>query len=294
MKTRHKLSAALCILLCFALLAVPPLAVRLQDARLADRALERPPSANKSLELMMENPFLYALYETTFSFSHWEGESADAFKQLQPIKTQLDKLVLHGVLPEEARETVLAALEAMDPDYAVGEQLTCDEGFATFSAECQIPYTEEEQRAILQEMYGENVVVSSDAALISYEDALFHHTPVGASATYHKATGLVNGLTLRADGLFASEPDCDAILEAYRAYLGLDDLGDWYDIQYGDPPRSPHTAFYYQPDSRVFLHCAAQENSLFLVASVYTEDLLAAIQNGEDDGIIATLLPPAA
>lgn len=291
MKTRHKLFAALCILLCFALLAVPPLAVRLQDARLANRALERPPSANKSLELMMENPFLYALYETTFSFSRWEGESADAFKQLPPIKTQLDKLVLHGVLPEEARETVLAALEAMDPDYAVGEQLTCDEGFAKFSAECQIPYTEEEQRAALQEIYGETAAVAPDTVI---KDALFYHTPVGASATFHRATGLVSDLTLRADGLFASEPDCDAILEAYRAYLGLDDLGDWYDIQYGDPPRSPHTAFYYQPDSRVFLHCAAQENSLFLVASVYTEDLLAAIQNGEDDGIIVTLLPPAA
>lgn len=308
MKASRKQIAVLCVLLCFALLALPPLAVRLQDARLAGRALERPVSANVYLNALLEDPLLRALYAESFDPPAFTGEmqtASDVFKLLPPIKTQLDKLVLHGVLAAQTRETTLAALKAMDPARAAGERLTSEE-FARFTAECRIPYTEEESEAARQEILARSGVVDGgtavgsgvvDRAIWLSGDGIFFHVPVSASVTYHKTTGLVTGLSIHADGLFEETPDCAAILDAYRAYLGLNELeglGDWYSVQFGDASLDRNAACHYQPDSRIMLNCTAGEDSLSLSACIYGQDLFQLIEINPDAGITASLLAPAA
>lgn len=298
MKASRKPIAVLCVLLCFALLALPPLAARLQDARLAGRALERPESANAYLNTLLEDPLLRALYAENFDPPVSTGEmqtAADVFKLLPPIKTQLDKLVLHGVLTAQTRETMLAALEAMDPAYAAGERLTSDE-FARFTAECRIPYTDEEAEAAWQNLLT-NGEIADGTAYVSIGDSRFFHVPTHASVTYHKTTGLVTGLSLDADGLFEEAPDAAALLDAYRAYLGLQEPGgaqDWYSVQFGEPPAGQVSACLYQPDSRLLLSCTAGEDALSLSVCVYRQDLLALIEANPDANITAAPLAPAA
>lgn len=300
MKASRKRIAVLCVLLCFALLALPPLAARLQDARLAGRALERPESANVYLNTLLEDPLLRALYAEDYEPPALAGSAAqtsdEVFKLLPAIKTQLDKLVLHGVLTAQTRETVLAALEAMDPAYAAGERLTDGTDFARFTAECQIPYTEEETEAVWQELLTSGDIAEG-TAYVSIGDSRFFHVPTRASVTYHKSTGLPTVVWLRAEGLFEDAPDCAAILDAYRAYLGLEEPGgaqDWYRVQFGAPPAGQASACLYQPDSRLMLNCTAGADSLSLSVCVYQQDLLALIEANPDADVTATPVAPAA
>lgn len=209
-------SAAACCTMAALALGLPAAAARWQDARLLSRPAERPVVAGALSEQARGIPVLYALHKERYlaGSSPWAADTSG--QAVEQIAQRAEELRAAAVLDDETM-AALAALLAQG-----GEK-----------AEPGAAAQPQEQR----EFYRACTPMSAQGDR--------------ADLTWHAGSGLVTELSLV---LPCCPQDGQAVVEAYRTYLGLDLLEDWQPaaLESGG-------AACWSPTGQAYLYCSSRE-----------------------------------
>lgn len=218
---KDKLCALALLLCCVLSLFLPRAAARRQEAALLSNVLPRAAQAGALDENAREVPLVYALYRRRF----WGSAlvlslrtGQEGSSALARLREKADELEDAGVLPETLANAVSQALEATPCETACGDA----GGFC----------------AVNRTLYdGQKKQYSS------------------IECEWHAATGRVVYFLADTD---AAQADAAAMLQAYRAYLGLGALNDWQDVGETTGER----AACWSGTGQLFLYCYTRDGQL--------------------------------
>lgn len=214
------------------LLCLPAVCVRMQDAAVLSRELSRPAGEGALSERAREIPLVYALYRGRYLVG-------PALPSVIPDdETGTGTALLQNKISELTQAGVLPEAPARQIQKLLNTLPTytgCDTG-GDFSAAEQEYWLEPE----------------NSSSVMLY---------------WHTGTGLA--VSLRAS-VNASGTDTKELLRQYRAYLGVDVLDDWADLDL----ESEATAACFSPTGQLYLYCSAQETELaFGAVSLSLEEM---------------------
>lgn len=227
---------ALAALACAAGLALPCAMAAWEDSRLCAEPVARPAVSGTMSGSGRKIPAAYELFRKRL-LSGTEisvpDTSADPSETAGTLMQKTQALADAGVLPDALAERVASML----------------------------PGT----REALQR--GQDGVSAAVCQAWSYDDAV--QSGWRCEAQWLDSCGLVTEYSVT---LSESGADAAAALDAYRSYLGLDELTDWQPFDAADS--NPDTAAEWSADGQIYLYCSVQEGNFALGAVSVTQDSL--------------------
>ena len=227
---------ALAALACAASLALPCAMAAWEDSGLCAEPVARPAVSGTMSGSGRKIPAAYELFRKRL-LSGTEisvpDTSADPSETAGTLMQKTQALADAGVLPDALAERVVSMLP--------GTREALQRGQDGVSA------------AVCQEW--------------SYDDAV--QSGWRCEAQWLDSCGLVTEYSVT---LSESGADAAAALDAYRSYLGLDELTDWQTFDAADS--NPDTAAEWSADGQIYLYCSVQEGNFALGAVSVTQDSL--------------------
>lgn len=217
---KSRLLTALATLACAASLALPCAATAWEDSRLHAAPVARPAVAGALNGHARENTVVYELFRKRLlsgtELSELEA-CTDAAEMTETLCEKTRDLDDAGVLPAGLAEQVLSQTPKSQEAFQRDQD-------GVSAGSCQ-QWTDAEPGALS--------FWRCDAQWLS-------------------SSGLVTSYSVT---LPAADTDAGGVLEAYRSYLGLDELTDWQTPAVSSP--SPYTAALWSAEGQLYLYCTA-------------------------------------
>ena len=224
-----RIACAAAVLFCAAGLALPCVGAALADAQLFSAPSDRPAVSGAIGREGRTLPVAYELFRKRILSGNEitaQQENADPGEMAATLAEKTQMLAKAGVIPADVADRAVSRLSGA-------------------------------QTALTRSQDG----VLEGVCQLWAQDRELWQLDWQCEMQWLRSNGLVTGYSAAAPGL---QMDVRQSLDAYRAYLGLDGLGDWQEIE--TAAFSPDTAAVWSEEGQIYLYCSVYGGNLTLGA----------------------------